>query len=92
MIIRPEENHKCKIFFNFDYFNSYGCKVGNKTDFIKSSSLTEEAFQEKPIINWDAILWVDRPPELWIIQLILAIVSLAEALLIAYLGYKVWFD
>jgi potassium channel subfamily T protein 1 len=51
--------------------------------------LTEEEFQENPIINWDAILWVNRPLALWVIQVILAIISLTEALLLAYLGYKV---
>jgi hypothetical protein len=68
---------------------SYGCHVGNKSEFYKSAKLREEEFQENPIINWDAILWVDRPPELWAVQLLLAMVSLTEALLIAYLSYKV---
>lgn len=54
-----------------------------------SANLTEEEFQENPIINWDAILWINRPFELWTIQVILAMISLAEALLLAYLGYKV---
>ncbi|XP_023247910.1 potassium channel subfamily T member 2 [Copidosoma floridanum] len=66
----------------------YGCTPGNKTEFLLSQNLTEEEFQEHPTINWDAILWVRRPFELWIIQVILAIVSLTEALLLAYLGYK----
>lgn len=34
-------------------------------------------------------MWVSRPLELWIVQVILAVISLTEALLIAYLGYKV---
>lgn len=68
---------------------SYGCKVGNKTEFEISSLQTEEEFQENPIINWDAILWVNRPTELWSVQLVLALISLSEALLVAYLGYKV---
>jgi len=46
-------------------------------------------FQENPIINWDAIWWVNRPMELWCVQVVLAIISLTEALLLAYLGYKV---
>lgn len=70
-------------------FFSYNCVVGNKTEFYISAKLTEEAFQDNPIINWDAILWVNRPPELWAVQLFLAMISLTEALLIAYLGYKV---
>jgi potassium channel subfamily T member 1 len=72
----------------FKHF-SYGCVLGNKTEFHISAKLREEEFQENPIINWDAILWVLRPPELWAVQLFLALVSLIEALLIAYLSYKV---
>ncbi|TGZ54391.1 Potassium channel subfamily T member 1 [Temnothorax longispinosus] len=67
----------------------YGCTPGNKTEFLASQNLTEEEFQDHPTINWDAILWVRRPLELWVVQVILAMVSLTEALLLAYLGYKV---
>lgn len=70
-------------------FSSYGCAVGDKTEFIISANLTEEKFQENPIINWDAIIWVNRPLELWTVQVILAYISLTEALLLVYLGYKV---
>uniref|UniRef100_A0A182FI65 RCK N-terminal domain-containing protein n=1 Tax=Anopheles albimanus TaxID=7167 RepID=A0A182FI65_ANOAL len=73
---------------NPTYATCYGCKVGNKSEFILSAGRTEEAFQENPIINWDAILWVNRPNELWAVQLVLALISLTEALLMAYLGYK----
>ncbi|XP_024876823.1 potassium channel subfamily T member 2 isoform X3 [Temnothorax curvispinosus] len=66
----------------------YGCTPGNKTEFLASQNLTEEEFQDHPTINWDAILWVRRPLELWVVQVILAMVSLTEALLLAYLGYK----
>lgn len=69
--------------------NSFGCTVDDKSEFLRSANLTEEAFQENPIINWDAILWVHRPTALWAVQLILALISLTEALLVAYLGYKV---
>ena len=75
--------------FYFLFVFSYGCTPGNKTEFLISHSLTEEEFQENPTINWDAILWVRRPLELWFIQVILAMISLTEALLLAYLGYKV---
>lgn len=71
------------------FYFSYGCPIGNKTEFLESAELTEEAFQERPIINWDAILWVNRPTELWAVQLVLALISLTEALLLTYLGYKV---
>ncbi|XP_050684099.1 potassium channel subfamily T member 2 [Leptidea sinapis] len=66
----------------------YGCRIGNKTEFEFSANLTEEEFQEHPIINWDGIIWVNRPLYLWIIQVTLAMISLAEAILLAYLGYK----
>ncbi|XP_025832580.1 potassium channel subfamily T member 2 isoform X1 [Agrilus planipennis] len=70
------------------YATCYGCTPGNKTEFILSGNLTEEKFQENPIINWDAIVWVNRPFELWIVQVLLAVISLTEALLLTYLGYK----
>lgn len=62
---------------------------GNKTEFEYSANLTEEEFQEHPIINWDGIIWVNRPLYLWIVQVILAMISFTEAILLAYLGYKV---
>ncbi|XP_068083446.1 potassium channel subfamily T member 2 [Anabrus simplex] len=70
------------------YATCYMCQAGNKTIYIESRNLTDEEFQENPIINWDAIWWVRRTLLLWIIQVILAIISLTEALLLAYLGYK----
>ncbi|XP_050312472.1 potassium channel subfamily T member 2 isoform X2 [Anthonomus grandis grandis] len=70
------------------YATCYGCVPSNKTEYILSANLTEEKFQENPIINWDAILWVKRPLELWVVQVVLAIVSLGESILLAYLGYK----
>ncbi|CAG9558453.1 unnamed protein product [Danaus chrysippus] len=66
----------------------YGCKPGNKTEFEFSANLTEEEFQEHPIINWDGIIWVNRPLYLWGVQVVLAMISLAEAILLVYLGYK----
>ncbi|KAG5679047.1 hypothetical protein PVAND_008645 [Polypedilum vanderplanki] len=68
----------------------FGCESDNATKqiFYDSAKLREEEFQEQPIINWDAILWVNRPTELWAVQLFLAMISLTEALLIAYLSYK----
>nr|XP_018901015.1 PREDICTED: potassium channel subfamily T member 2 isoform X3 [Bemisia tabaci] len=74
------------------YAACYGCTPGNKTEFLISHNLTEEEFQERPIINWEAILWVKRPGELWIVQVFLAFISLVETIILAYLGYKgnVW--
>ncbi|KAH8331726.1 hypothetical protein KR074_010391 [Drosophila pseudoananassae] len=73
---------------NPTFITCYGCEVGNKTEFIISAQLTEEEFQENPIINWDAILWVNRPTVLWVLQLMLAMVSLTQSLVLTYLGYK----
>ena len=78
-----------KLHCNFICIFSYGCEAGNKSEFYISAQLREEDFQDNPIINWDAILWVNRPTELWAVQLLLAMISLTEALLIAYLSYKV---
>ncbi|VVC31603.1 Hypothetical protein CINCED_3A002670 [Cinara cedri] len=66
----------------------YGCSVGNKTEFLWSRNLTDEAFQARPIINWDAIQWVKRPFELWVIECGLALFALCESLLLTYIGYK----
>ncbi|XP_030562113.1 potassium channel subfamily T member 2 isoform X3 [Drosophila novamexicana] len=73
---------------NPTFITCYGCEVANKTEFIISAKLTEEEFQENPIINWDAILWVNRPTVLWVLQLLLAMVSLTQSLVLTYLGYK----
>ncbi|XP_030387547.1 potassium channel subfamily T member 2 isoform X3 [Scaptodrosophila lebanonensis] len=73
---------------NPTFITCYGCEVANKTEFILSAKLTEEEFQENPIINWDGILWVNRPTVLWVLQLLLAMVSLTQSLVLTYLGYK----
>nr|XP_017037171.1 potassium channel subfamily T member 2 isoform X1 [Drosophila kikkawai] len=73
---------------NPTFITCYGCEVANKTEFIISAKLTDEEFQENPIINWDAILWVNRPTVLWVLQLLLAMVSLTQSLVLTYLGYK----
>ncbi|XP_034475893.1 potassium channel subfamily T member 1 isoform X5 [Drosophila innubila] len=73
---------------NPTFITCYGCEVANKTEFIISAKLTEEDFREHPIINWDAILWVNRPTVLWVLQLLLAMVSLTQSLVLTYLGYK----
>ncbi|XP_067632316.1 potassium channel subfamily T member 2 [Eurosta solidaginis] len=73
---------------NPTFATCYGCSSSNKSEFLVSAQLTEEEFQENPIINWEAILWVNRPTILWAAQLILALVSLTEAVLLTYLGYK----
>lgn len=49
---------------------------------------TEEEFLEDPVINWEAISWVDRPIELWVVHVILALISFIETILLLYLNYK----
>ena len=44
---------------------------------------------DNPIIHWEAIWWIERPTALWIIEIFFALISLVEALLVAYLSYKV---
>ncbi|KAI1904764.1 hypothetical protein AGOR_G00009050 [Albula goreensis] len=39
-------------------------------------------------INWKVILWVDRKVHVWAIQVIVAIISFLEAMLLMYLSYK----
>jgi hypothetical protein len=45
---------------------------------------------DNPIIHWEAIWWIERPTALWVIEVIFALISLVEALLVAYLSYKVF--
>lgn len=87
--ISPYHSFSFVLRVSFFPLASFGCTPGNKTEFLESATLTEEEFQERPIINWDAILFVSRPTELWAVQLILALISLTEAMLLTYLGYKV---
>lgn len=61
----------------------------NITQVHVSNNRSEEDFSENPYIHWEAILWVDRSFTLWIIQVVLAVISLTETLILLYLGYKV---
>ena len=68
---------------------SYECEVGNKTEYLVAYEKTPQQFQDNPIIHWEAIIWIYRPMFLWIIEIFFAVISLTEALLVAYLSYKV---
>ncbi|XP_035208089.1 potassium channel subfamily T member 1-like, partial [Stegodyphus dumicola] len=72
------------------YAVCYDCPPSN----FSLQKIYDEAAVDRPYehINWNAILWVDRPLLLWGVQVSLSVISLSEALLIAYLGYKgnVW--
>ncbi|XP_069333209.1 potassium channel subfamily T member 1 isoform X3 [Eulemur rufifrons] len=56
---------------------NWGCPKQNYT-FNDSSSE----------INWAPILWVERKMDLWVIQVIVAIISFLETMLLIYLSYK----
>ncbi|XP_046657838.1 potassium channel subfamily T member 2-like isoform X2 [Daphnia pulicaria] len=66
----------------------YGCEVGNKSEYLAAYEKTPQQFMDNPIIHWEAIWWIDRPTALWVIEVIFALISLVEALLVAYLSYK----
>ncbi|XP_069179342.1 potassium channel subfamily T member 2 isoform X5 [Procambarus clarkii] len=70
--------------------NCYECSENTEavSFFLDYGNKTDEQFQEKPIINWQAVLWVNRTLPLWALQVAVALVSLSEALLLAYLSYK----
>ncbi|XP_061169679.1 potassium channel subfamily T member 2-like isoform X2 [Saccostrea echinata] len=51
-------------------------------------TLDPDDFKENKVINWENIIWVNRPFALWIAQVTVAIISLLETILIQYLSYK----
>ncbi|XP_074066770.1 potassium channel subfamily T member 1 isoform X2 [Macrotis lagotis] len=56
----------------------WGCPKQNYTVFNQSSS----------DINWAPILWVERKMTLWALQVIVALISFLETMLLIYLSYK----
>ena len=63
--------------------------MGNKSEYLAAYEKTPQQFMDNPIIHWEAIWWIERPTALWIIEIFFALISLVEALLVAYLSYKV---
>ncbi|XP_029940802.1 potassium channel subfamily T member 2-like isoform X2 [Salarias fasciatus] len=51
-------------------------------DCLSSSSVQDRE------INWELIFWVDRKVPVWAIQVIVAIISFLETMLLMYLSYK----
>ncbi|XP_029619450.1 potassium channel subfamily T member 1 isoform X6 [Salmo trutta] len=51
------------------------------------TSTTAES-TESTEINWDLIFWVNRRVPVWAIQVIVALISFLEAMLLTYLSYK----
>ena len=62
--------------------------MNNHTAYTLAREKTPQQFMENPVIHWDAIVWIQRPLALWIVELLFALVGLCEALLVAYLTYK----
>ncbi|XP_056668698.1 potassium channel subfamily T member 1 isoform X10 [Monodelphis domestica] len=56
----------------------WGCPKQNYTVFNQSS----------PEIDWAPILWVERKMTLWALQVIIALISFLETMLLIYLSYK----
>ncbi|XP_028679181.1 potassium channel subfamily T member 2 [Erpetoichthys calabaricus] len=54
----------------------------------KQNSSTHQNSQ----FNWSLIIWVNRPLPLWALQVLVALISLSETMLLVYLSYKgnVW--
>ncbi|GIX79510.1 uncharacterized protein CEXT_542151 [Caerostris extrusa] len=71
---------------------SYGCEPVNVSMFreiIPEQDINYNDMRPRSdYIHWNAVIWVDRPLTLWIFQTLLSILSLSEALLLVYLGYK----
>ncbi|CAH1778585.1 unnamed protein product, partial [Owenia fusiformis] len=63
------------------------CEKDMKSCFNHTAKSLSE-FRENPHINWEMMLWVKRDMALWITQVTVACISLAETLLVTYLGYK----
>ncbi|XP_058861402.1 potassium channel subfamily T member 1-like isoform X2 [Acipenser ruthenus] len=57
-----------------------GCWGCPKQNYTAHANVTE--------IRWAPILWVDRRLAVWAIQVIVALISFLEAMLLAYLSYK----
>jgi potassium channel subfamily T member 1 len=47
-----------------------------------------EIFRINPCINWDAIFYTKTPMALWMAQVVLAILSYSQTLLMTYINYK----
>ncbi|KAG8180934.1 hypothetical protein JTE90_013940 [Oedothorax gibbosus] len=66
----------------------YGCDPRNNTVVLSPEVNLADFRPRAESINWNAIIWVDRPLTLWIFQMVLSMLSLSEAILLVYLGYK----
>ncbi|GIX74011.1 potassium channel subfamily T member 1 [Caerostris darwini] len=75
-----------------DHAACYGCEPVNVSMFreiIPEQDINYNDMRPRSdYIHWNAVIWVDRPLTLWIFQTLLSILSLSEALLLVYLGYK----
>ena len=75
--------------FSFELPHNQLLKISHDCWNITVSRLTPEEFRKNPCINWDAIFYTKTPLALWIVQVVLAIFSYIQTLLMTYLTYKV---
>uniref|UniRef100_A0A915HQI9 Uncharacterized protein n=1 Tax=Romanomermis culicivorax TaxID=13658 RepID=A0A915HQI9_ROMCU len=68
-----------------EYAKCYGCLGHNFTDVDK---IDKAEYLENPVINYMALVWVHRPFELWMIQIVLSALSLIRTAFLMYLWYK----
>lgn len=63
-------------------------QTGTATANTKCVDCLANASAQEREINWELIFWVDRKVPVWAIQVIVAIISFLETMLLMYLSYK----
>ncbi|KAJ0057263.1 hypothetical protein NL108_002187, partial [Boleophthalmus pectinirostris] len=65
-----------------------GTQTGTASTNTKCVDCLSNASIQDSAINWELIFWVDRKVAVWAIQVIVAIISFLETMLLMYLSYK----
>ncbi|XP_072310736.1 potassium channel subfamily T member 1 isoform X1 [Eucyclogobius newberryi] len=65
-----------------------GAQTGTASTNAKCIDCLSNASIQDSAINWELIFWVDRKVPVWAIQVIVAIISFLETMLLMYLSYK----
>ncbi|KAK7896468.1 hypothetical protein WMY93_021793 [Mugilogobius chulae] len=65
-----------------------GAQTGTASTNTKCVDCLSNASIQDTAINWELIFWVDRKVPVWAIQVIVAIISFLETMLLMYLSYK----
>ncbi|XP_055087869.1 potassium channel subfamily T member 2 [Periophthalmus magnuspinnatus] len=65
-----------------------GAQTGIAGTNTKCVDCLSNASNQDSAINWELIFWVDRKVPVWAIQVIVAIISFLETMLLMYLSYK----